>query len=69
MLLTKIKLLRKEKGISQKTLAEMIGVEQSAYSKIECGKTHLNVNTFLRICEVLQVPPEELLPSVINNNN
>lgn len=69
MLLTKIKLLRKEKGISQKALAEMIGVEQSAYSKIESGKTHLNVNTFLRICEVLQVAPEELLPSAINSNN
>lgn len=69
MLLTKIKLLRKEKGISQKTLAEMIGVEQSAYSKIENGKTHLNVNTFLQICEVLEVAPEELLPSVIKNNN
>lgn len=65
MLLTKIKLLRKAKGISQKTLAEMIGVEQSAYSKIENGRTHINLNTFLRICEVLNVKPDEILPSSI----
>lgn len=66
MLLTKIKMLRKAKGISQKTLAEMIGVEQSAYSKIESGKTNINLNTFLRICEVLEVKPDEILPGSIN---
>ena len=65
MLLTKIKLLRKAKGISQKVLAEMIGVEQSAYSKIESGKTHITLNTFLRICEVLNVKPDEVLPGSI----
>ena len=61
MLLAKLRSLRKEKKVSQKILAEMIGIEQSTYSKIECGKTHLNLNTFLRICEILHIKPGDLL--------
>lgn len=68
ILLTKIKTLRKEKHLSQQQFAEILGLEQSAYSKIESGKTHLSLNTFLRICEILGVKPDDILPISKDNS-
>lgn len=53
--------LRKEKGISQEALAEVIGVSRQAISKWETGATQPEMSNILRLCEILNVSPNELL--------
>ncbi|HMO34267.1 MAG TPA: helix-turn-helix transcriptional regulator [Lacibacter sp.] len=59
--LEKLRKAREAKGLSQQALANQLGMEQSAYSKIETGKNQLNVSTLLHICEVLDIPVSEII--------
>ena len=52
--LREIKVRRKKLGITQKKLAEMVGVSQSAIAKIESGKMIPNYNLAKRIFEELE---------------
>ncbi len=57
----KIKTLRKQKGISQKELADLVGVAQASINKLEKGNTiNPNVNIALKIAEVLETDIYEL---------
>lgn len=47
--------------MSQEQLAERIGLPRSAVSAIEVGRQRLLTHTLLRICEVLDIKPNELL--------
>jgi transcriptional regulator with XRE-family HTH domain len=47
--------IRKEKGFSQKRLAELVGVAQSTMSYIEKGQKSPTVSTLNAICEGLSV--------------
>ena len=49
-----IKYLRKLRGLTQKQLAEKMGVTQSAVSQFE-SSGNLQLSTLMRLCEVLQV--------------
>ena len=49
MYLEKLRKIRTQKGLSQKQLGELIGFDQSAYSKIENGSNYLSVPTLLNI--------------------
>lgn len=70
MYLEKIRIIRKQKGLSQKALGELIGLEQSAYSKIENGSNILSVPTLLHICNALNVSVNEILnQSPIESNS
>ena len=42
-------------GISQRALADLVGLPQSHISKIESGKTDLRLSTFLEIAAVLDL--------------
>lgn len=44
--------IRKEHGVSQKKLAELIGVKQSAISRIEQGKFNVGFDTLQKIAEI-----------------
>ena len=46
---------RKEKGISQKTLAEMVGVSQQEISRFENEKHIPKLSSFIRILEALDM--------------
>lgn len=60
--------IRKEKKITQKQLAEKIGVQPSAISKYETGKVSPTVEQLEKIAEVLEVPVMSLFPqSVIDS--
>jgi len=52
--------LRKEKGISQEALAEVIGVSRQAISKWETGATQPEMSNIIRLCEILEVSPNVL---------
>ena len=52
---------RKEQGMSQKDLADAIGVTDKAVSKWECGKSMPEISKMETLCEVLHVNINELL--------
>lgn len=58
---TAIKILRKEKGLGQKQLAEMCGISVNALSQIEINATFPQKSTIKKICESLQIPVSYLL--------
>jgi transcriptional regulator with XRE-family HTH domain len=53
--------LRKERGISQTEVAEALGVDQSAVSKLESGERGMAVAELATIAELLGVSVESLL--------
>ena len=57
----RIKRLRKELGISQKELAERIGVSNSRVSNWEQGINRPDADILADICKALNVSPSELL--------
>ncbi|KUJ54665.1 helix-turn-helix domain-containing protein [Chryseobacterium aquaticum] len=67
----KIRRLRENKGFSQEDMAEKLQISRSAYSRIESGETNSWVNHLNKLCENLDVKPEELLlnsDQLIQNN-
>lgn len=61
MYLEKLRKIRESKMLSQKQLAEMIGLDQSAYSKIENGINQLSVFTLLSIVDALKISVTDIL--------
>ena len=56
-----LKLAREQKGLSQKDVAEKIGVAKSTYSLYESGNREPNLQTIKKIANVLDVSADELL--------
>lgn len=62
MLGTKVRQLRKAKGLTQEALAKVVGVEPSYIGHIERGRTKSpGRDVLVRLAEALGVPVEELL--------
>lgn len=57
----KIKKYREEKNLSQKQLAEMIGISNNRLSNWEQGINRPDVDILASICTALEVSPSELL--------
>lgn len=53
--------LRKKKGISQEQLALEIGVSRQAISKWETDTSQPELSNIKKICEVLEITPNELM--------
>lgn len=57
-----IKKRREELGMSQGTLAKMVGyTDRSSIAKIESGKVDLPQSKIMEIAEALRIPPGELM--------
>lgn len=56
-----LKTARERKGLSQKDMAEQIGVAKSTYSLYESGNREPNVQTIKKIADVLTTSADELL--------
>ena len=54
----RIKLRRKELKIKQNELAELLDISNNHMSSIETGKQKPSMDTFIKICEKLQVTPD-----------
>ena len=50
-----IKTKRKEKGITQKEIANFIGVSEMTYIRIENGQSELKLSQYIDICKFLGV--------------
>lgn len=57
----KLLLARKRVGLTQVEVAEAAGLSDRTYADIERGETNMRVETFLRICRVLKVTPDQIL--------
>ncbi len=52
---------RKAKGLTQLDMAKHFGMSQTAYAKIESGKTDINLSKMFKFCEILGFTLTELL--------
>ncbi|MBZ9763328.1 helix-turn-helix domain-containing protein [Mesorhizobium sp. CA8] len=63
-LLKELVAARKNKGLTQSQVAEVLGRPQSFVAKYEGGERRLDVIEFLDLTEVLEIDPCELLAQV-----
>lgn len=49
MIKTRIVELRKDKGITQQAVADMLGIDRSNYSKYELGKLEVNIDMLRKL--------------------
>lgn len=56
----RIRALRKEKGYSQIKMQHLTSIDQSDYSKIECGKRYLSFEQCKRLAQVLETSMDYL---------
>ena len=56
----RIKRLRKNRGLTQEQLSEMIGITPRNLSRIEVGESFVSADTLDKIIEALSVTAEEL---------
>lgn len=58
----RIKERRKALKLTQKDVANMLGISQPAYQQIENGRTtDMRISTLKKLCEVLKTTPNFLL--------
>lgn len=57
----RIKDARKQAGLTQKQIGEMLGMVQSAYVKYELGIIQLDYEKLIKICTILDVSADYLL--------
>lgn len=58
---TKLQDLRKQKGISQESLAEIVGVSRQAISKWESGKAYPDINNLIILSELFNCSIDSLV--------
>ena len=56
-----IKTFRKKKGLSQKELAGLLGLNQSAVAQWETGKTAPNFRRLKKLTEILECSVDDLM--------
>ncbi len=62
IVITRIRKIRIEKGISQQELANIANFSQSFLANVESGKKKPSLLTILRIADALNVNPREFFP-------
>ncbi|MEO8608830.1 MAG: helix-turn-helix transcriptional regulator [Chloroflexota bacterium] len=60
----RVKAHRTQIQVTQKQLADEIGVERTSITNIESGLQKLPIHQLYRICQALKVDPFDLLPSL-----
>jgi len=65
----RIREIRKNKGMSQEELADLLNISQSAYQRIENGDTNSWATHLEKLSEVLEIKPEDLFSEENNNFN
>lgn len=53
--------MRRERGMTQRELAEALGISNRTISKWECGDGLPELANVLPLCELLQITADELL--------
>ena len=63
----RIRAARNKKGYTQERTAELADVSPQHYSKIESASTRLSLPCLVRICNVLDVTPDEILMDSVSH--
>jgi len=58
--MNKLREFRKHTGLTQKQLAEKLGISESYYSQIENNKRRLSLRTALNITTILDLMPTDI---------
>lgn len=61
MTFSRIRDLREDRDLNQETLAEMLGVRQTTYSKYELGKINVPVEMLIKIADFYDVTLDYLV--------
>ena len=61
----RIRRIRKAKGWSQETLAKKCGISMNFLGKVERGDRKMSLDTFVRLCIVLETDADALLWGII----
>jgi len=59
----KLKLFRKESGLTQAKMGELLGISESGYCLIENGKRRLTLEMALNIATILKKNPNDIFMS------
>ena len=59
--------IRRERGVTQEDLAAVIGVDRSAYSRIEAGTRTLTAIELLKLASALRIDPSHLIPEPLRD--
>jgi len=62
-----IRKLRRDKGITQRELAEMLGVDRTAISKWEQGIAFPRGKTLIRLAEILECSTDDILRGTVKS--
>ncbi|MES2797740.1 MAG: helix-turn-helix transcriptional regulator [Bacteroidota bacterium] len=65
----KIRQARLQKGLSQENVADSLHISTTAYGDIERNKSEISVTRLLKICQILEVPIEEILKNSIHQSD
>jgi len=68
LLRSKLKDMRKERGLTQADVAKLLNRPQSLVAKIESGERKLDVCQFLDYLEVLEADPIEVVRALTKKN-
>lgn len=60
---------RKDLGLRQNELAELVGISNNYLSSLERGKETPSVDILVKICNALKVTPDYLLLGSMHSNN
>lgn len=66
---SRIKTAREKKGLTQEKLAEALDVSNAYISKIERGKTPINLSRLSDLCQVLEESTEYILNGTDSSTN
>lgn len=61
MYYNRIKSLREDKDLTQKQVADILGIAQTTYSQYELGKRPMPINCLVSICKYYNVSADYLL--------
>ncbi|MBQ7490309.1 MAG: helix-turn-helix transcriptional regulator [Bacteroidales bacterium] len=65
----KVRYNREKEGLSLDDMANMIGTDKSALSRIENGERNPKLDTLLKIADSLHITPADLIPERFHNHN
>lgn len=63
--INRIREIRRSKNITQKQMAQKLGLSQASYNKLENGNAELTIKKLEKICKAMDITPS----SIINDEN
>ena len=57
----RVRLLREERGFTQQHMAELMGMSQAAYSRLESGQSEMSLYRVMKLSELLKLPLTQLI--------